>query len=204
MKKTIYLIRHGETEYNRLGIVQGSGVDSDLNETGLRQAGLFFEKYKDLPFEKIYTSKLKRAIRSVESFIQKGIPHTALYGLNEISWGEYEGQKSQTEWKEEYNNMVYQWSSGNLEFRIPGGENPLELQERQKPVLDEIKKTKESLLLVCMHGRALKSFLCLMLQKPLHYMENFQHHNLCLYVVEFDGNNFNIRLENNISHLLEE
>ncbi|HYG15236.1 MAG TPA: histidine phosphatase family protein, partial [Bacteroidia bacterium] len=41
-KKTIYLVRHGETEFNRMGIVQGSGVDSELNETGRKQADLFF------------------------------------------------------------------------------------------------------------------------------------------------------------------
>ena len=41
-KKTIYLIRHGETDFNRQGIVQGSGVDSDLNELGLAQAEAFF------------------------------------------------------------------------------------------------------------------------------------------------------------------
>jgi len=42
MAKTIYFIRHGETEYNKLGIVQGSGVDSELNENGRAQAQAFY------------------------------------------------------------------------------------------------------------------------------------------------------------------
>jgi probable phosphoglycerate mutase len=43
-QKTIYLIRHGETDYNRRGVVQGSGVDSDLNEMGQAQATAFFRR----------------------------------------------------------------------------------------------------------------------------------------------------------------
>lgn len=46
MKREVYFLRHGETEQNLLGIVQGSGIDSHLNENGLQQASLFYEKYK--------------------------------------------------------------------------------------------------------------------------------------------------------------
>ena len=52
LTKTIYLIRHGETEFNRMGIVQGSGIDSDLNETGILQARAFFETYRHITFNK--------------------------------------------------------------------------------------------------------------------------------------------------------
>jgi broad specificity phosphatase PhoE len=82
--KKIYLIRHGQTDYNLKGFVQGSGVDSDLNQTGRDQAAKFFEHYKNIPFKKVYTSKLKRSIQSVQSFIDKGIPHEAYEGFNEI------------------------------------------------------------------------------------------------------------------------
>ncbi|MFM8374363.1 MAG: histidine phosphatase family protein, partial [Bacteroidota bacterium] len=37
----VYFIRHGETDFNRQGIIQGRGVDSDLNETGRQQARAF-------------------------------------------------------------------------------------------------------------------------------------------------------------------
>jgi broad specificity phosphatase PhoE len=57
MDKELYIIRHGETELNRLGIVQGRGVNTDLNDTGRAQAAAFYERYKDIPFQKIYTSK---------------------------------------------------------------------------------------------------------------------------------------------------
>lgn len=47
MTKYIYILRHGETDYNRRGIVQGSGVDAELNEYGRLQAEAFFRYYRD-------------------------------------------------------------------------------------------------------------------------------------------------------------
>jgi probable phosphoglycerate mutase len=44
--KLIYIIRHGETDFNKLGIVQGSGIDSDLNPRGVQQAANFYAFYK--------------------------------------------------------------------------------------------------------------------------------------------------------------
>lgn len=201
-KKTIYLIRHGETEFNRLGIVQGSGVDSDLNEQGLRQAEQFYLKYQYHPFDRVYTSALRRTHQSVQSFLETGIPHTILPELNEISWGEYEGKESKDFWKEDYFKMVDAWKNGDLEYRIPGGENPLELQSRQKIALQHIlSRPQEEQILICMHGRAMKSFLCLMLDIPLNKMDEFEHQNLCLYLLEHQNGSFQLLETNNTEHL---
>lgn len=189
-KKTIYLIRHGETEYNRLGKVQGSGVDSDLNEVGIKQADLFFKQYGDYAFDKVYTSMLKRTWQSVGGFIQKGIPHQPMAEWNEISWGSFEGELPPEHWKAEYMKMVAEWESGNLTYRVPRGENPLELQERQKRGWQQlINAPNEKNILLCMHGRALKSLLCLLTNTSLSRMEGFGHSNLCLYVLEYDLSN---------------
>jgi probable phosphoglycerate mutase len=69
-KKEIYLIRHGETEYNKKGIVQGSGIDADLNETGRNQAEAFHRKYGDVAFQKVYTSALVRTHQTVENLMK--------------------------------------------------------------------------------------------------------------------------------------
>jgi len=70
--KKIYIVRHGQTDFNLNGIVQGSGVDSSLNEHGRAQANAFFQQYGAVKFDAIYTSVLKRTIESVETFIQQG------------------------------------------------------------------------------------------------------------------------------------
>ena len=72
-------------------IVQGSGVDSSLNNQGRLQAEAFFNAYRNVPFDKVYTSALKRTAETVASFIKLGIPMESLRGLNEISWATKEG-----------------------------------------------------------------------------------------------------------------
>jgi broad specificity phosphatase PhoE len=47
MDKELYIIRHGETDLNKQGIVQGRGINSDLNDTGRAQAAAFFKMYKE-------------------------------------------------------------------------------------------------------------------------------------------------------------
>jgi broad specificity phosphatase PhoE len=86
--KKIYLVRHGQTEFNKKGIVQGSAVNSSLNDTGRAQAHAFYQAYKHIPFDAVYTSALNRSIESVQAFIDQSIPHFIRPGLNEISWGE--------------------------------------------------------------------------------------------------------------------
>ena len=59
---TVYLVRHGETDYNRQGIVQGQ-IDTPLNEAGIEQARLAADALEDTPFEVAYSSDLQRARR---------------------------------------------------------------------------------------------------------------------------------------------
>lgn len=200
--KKIYLIRHGQTEYNLQGIVQGSGVDSDLNATGQRQAELFFEMYKSVKFDKIYTSKLKRSIQSVQRFIDTGIPVEHYSGLNEINWGSREGRKISEEDDAYYHELVKKWSEGEVDLPIEGGESPVMVQERQKPVLDKIlSREDEKTVLICMHGRAMRAFLALMLNYHLKDMDKFSHTNLCLYELTYTGNMFTVDRYCDITHL---
>ena len=106
MIKKIFITRHGQTEYNKRGIVQGSGVDSDLNETGRAQARAFYEAFKVYPFDKLYVSALKRTQQSMKGFIDSGLPFEVLPELNEISWGVREGVPVDEEGSRYYQNMI--------------------------------------------------------------------------------------------------
>lgn len=202
IRKTIHLIRHGQTDYNRMNIVQGSGIDSDLNDTGRQQALDFYLSYKDTPYSHIYTSRLKRAIQSVEHFVNLGIPHTALEEFNEINWGVMEGRRADETNTVLYEQMIRNWSSGLLDTAVEGGETPVEMFERQRQGLEFImERTEEETVLICMHGRALRSFLCLLTGTPLKDMERWEHHNLCLYELVHNGENFDVTRINDITHL---
>ena len=200
--KKIYLVRHGQTDLNLKGIVQGSGVDSTLNETGRAQAQAFFENYRHIPFDKVYTSALKRTKQTVENFVQSGIPVEALSGLNEISWGKKEGEPITPEEDKYYHHMLDQWQKGNTALRIEGGESPNEVVKRMKPAVDHIlAQQDEKTILICMHGRAIRILLCYLLNYPLKSMDMFEHENACLYILNFTGSVFNVELYNNVDHL---
>ncbi len=197
------MIRHGETEYNKRGIIQGSGINSDLNETGLVQARQFYMAYKHIDFDKIYISELKRTFQSVEPFIDEKFTYEKLSGLNEINWGIMEGQIPNSINQMHYHQMISDWKSGYLDNAIENGETPMQMFVRQKEALKKIMEAEnEKTVLICMHGRAIRSFLCLLLNKPLQNMDGFYHSNFCLYILEHSSNGgFEIKLENSTHHL---
>jgi broad specificity phosphatase PhoE len=199
--KKIYIIRHGQTDFNLQGIVQGSGVDSSLNAMGRAQAKAFFNAYQSVPFDKIYTSKLKRTMETVADFLSLGIQHESYAGLNEISWGSNEGQKITPEEDAYYHWMIEQWQHGNTSLRIEGGESPDEVALRQKPVIEKIMADQSENILICMHGRAIRILLCQLLHYPMKSMDMFEHANLCLYQLEQTNQMFLLHKYNETSHL---
>lgn len=201
--KELYIIRHGETEFNKRGFVQGSGIDSNLNDTGKRQAQAFFTHYQQVHFDKIYVSALKRTWQSVEPFFLKGIPMQVLPGLNEISWGHKEGKVLSNEDDLQYFDMLNAWRNGDLTAKVPGGESPLEVAERQQVAIQHIMRhTHEKRVLICMHGRAMRIILSLLLQTPLSEMDKYDHSNLCLYVLQYDGVRFHMQIANSTEHFV--
>lgn len=202
MKKTLYIIRHGETDLNKRGVVQGRGMDTDLNNLGREQAEAFYQAYKDVNFDKIYTSTLKRTHQTVKKFIENNIPWTQFPGLDELGWGIHEGMESNDQIKYEFATVLSKWTSGELHHKFEGGESPLEVKERQLTVLELlIEENEDENILICMHGRALRLFLCLLTDQPLSGMDLFPHSNTTLYKVEYDGISFQIVDFNNTNHL---
>ncbi|QMU28539.1 histidine phosphatase family protein [Adhaeribacter radiodurans] len=200
--KKVYLLRHGQTDYNLQGIIQGSGVDSSLNATGRQQADLFFQCYKHVAFDKVYTSVLQRSIQSVQGFIDLGIPHETHAGLNEICWGTREGTRVTPEEDAYYFDVLQKWQDGDITLRIDGGESPQDVADRQQNFLDVLlSRPEEQTVLICMHGRAMRILLCKLLNYPLHCMDLFEHHNLCLYLLQYTGSMFSVHRHMDIEHL---
>ncbi len=200
--KKVYIVRHGQTDFNARGIVQGSGVDSSLNEKGKAQAQAFYDAFRAVKFDKVYTSVLKRTKESVTRFIEQGIPTEALAGLNEISWGKKEGQPITPEEDKYYHHMLSEWQRGDTSLRIEGGESPDDVVKRMKPAVDHIMShTEEKNVLICMHGRAIRILLCHLLNYPLKSMDMFEHENCCLYILNYTGSMFSVELHNSTAHL---
>ena len=201
--KTIFIIRHGQTDFNLKRIIQGSGIDSSLNDTGRSQAKLFHDVYKNEPFELVITSALQRTHQTVDAFIQKEIPWIKMPEINEINWGIHEGKEGTPAMVETYNHITSEWQSGNYDIGIEEGETAQELANRLTSFIRVLQSRKESKILVCSHGRAMRCLICLLDGKEIKHMDNYGHHNTGLYVVNQKDNTFHVKIFNDIQHLTE-
>lgn len=200
--KNIYIIRHGQTDYNLQGKVQGRGINSSINATGRKQANEFFHAYKEISYDKIYTSDLKRTKESVQQFIDLGIPYEALSGLDEISWGRHEGESFDPIMHQLYLDTVAGWERGDLDLSVGDGESPKEVMQRQKDAISTImSRVEEKNVLIATHGRAMRIMICWMLNYPLQQMDAFEHTNLCLYHLQHTGSRYRLVQHGSTSHL---
>lgn len=200
---TLYIIRHGETEFNRLQIVQGSGVDSDLNETGREQARAFFETYQDIDFQLVVTSELRRTHQTVHHFLEKNIPWAKTADINEISWGAHEGLANTPERSALYAEMINNWKQGNLDASLPEGETAAQLRARVEKFVDWLHTRTEKNILVATHGRTLRCLITALKGLGPADMEGTLHSNTGLYVVHYRNGQFVFERENDTSHLAQ-
>ncbi len=201
MQKEIYIIRHGQTDFNKRGIIQGSGINSVLNEMGMQQARAFYEHYRHHPFELVVTSALQRTHQTVAGFIERGTPWIKLEEINEISWGRYEGVERGEETIRVFDSIVKAWRSGDFDARPEEGESALELQQRLQRFVDTLIARPESKILVCTHGRTMRCLMAMLEGQDLRQMDNYDHDNTGLYKVRYRDNRFQTLLSNNLDHL---
>ncbi|NLR91067.1 histidine phosphatase family protein [Flammeovirga agarivorans] len=200
--KHIYIIRHGETDFNKKGYVQGNSIDSNLNDLGKEQANAFFEKYKHISFDKIYTSSLKRTHQSALPFINTGIPFESHAGLNEISWGEKEGRPLTDQDNLNHAKLLSEWNNGNYDYKLDDAESPNEVADRQNKTMQHIlSNTDEKNVLIVTHGRAMKILVSLLMKEPLKNMDQYEHSNLALYHLAYNNGKFRIIQGNDTRHL---
>ena len=135
----IYFARHGQTDWNTLGKVQGS-TDIPLNETGMQQADQlreYFEK-NNIALEKVYTSYQARAVRTAQIVSEKlHIPYETVKGLEEMNMGSFEGHT----WAETnalFPEELKAWKANRRYNTTPGGESYQMVLERLFKALDYI------------------------------------------------------------------
>jgi probable phosphoglycerate mutase len=103
--------------------------------------------------------------------------------------------------------MVSSWvftiaAASSMRVCIPGGESPDQVILRQRESLEYImSKKQESSVLICMHGRALRIFMCLLLNYPLKHMNLFPHNNTGLYKITHTGRHYRLDKANCLYHL---
>ena len=194
----LYIIRHAETEYNKKGIIQGSEVDSDINDVGESQANSFYEYYKNINFDKIYVSDLKRTFQTIRRFTENGSSYEKLKEFNEISWGVNQGKSDDLE---DYARLIDTWLAGNLDNKFEEGESPNEMSERLVKGFDKVLDDDHDTVLLCIHGRALRILLSKIIDNDLTKMDKYVHSNTGLYILEYKNGKYEILGSNLRDHL---
>jgi len=197
----VYIIRHGQTDFNKKNIIQGRGVNAPINALGREQAHAFHASYGHLSFDAIFTSSLQRTQQTIQPFTATGLPHDPHTELDEIDWGIHEGQPTTPELHRFYTSIVQKWRQGQVDEKVPEGESPLELQARQLRFINRVLKKQRGRILICSHGRAMRSLLCTLLDVPLKDMDTFPHQNLSLYKLTSQNGHFRMALFNDVRHL---
>ncbi|MEP1032414.1 histidine phosphatase family protein [Ekhidna sp.] len=199
--KTIFILRHGETDFNKKGMVQGRGVNASLNSQGIAQAKQAGNHLANVSFDAVFTSALIRTKETVAQFPLNGTPLVSHEGFDEISWGNQEGQVASYDAKTLYADTVKGWRRGDLHLNVGGGESPLQVMERQKEAMRIVVENEGENMLICMHGRALRVLLCWTLNYPLNYMDGFPHQNCGYYVLGYRNESYYLKDFNQVDHL---
>jgi len=197
LETTLYVVRHGETEFNRNHMVQGRGIDAPLNEKGVSQAKAL-ARFKDLVVDVAYSSTLLRAKQTARILLERkeNIPLGYLRDLEEMSWGIYEGMSQSEELKSAFREMKNAWTQGDYGFRIEQGETLLEVQKRGVNALNYIvnRHAGQKILLVS-HGRFIRVLLASILEGyDLSRMNELRQDNTAFNHIVF--NNGRYRAEN--------
>ena len=193
--KEIYFIRHGETDNNKLGKAQGGSVDSELNNTGIEQAkytGKYLKEYriKDINFDLVYSSPLKRAKKTAEIICENiGYDKNKIIfddnlrekndGLlgNNLTWNEMKTHPQFKSYVKLWENILkekdpielhYKSMDDNLHQFIKekygGSEYELhqDIVKRLKKFINQIKKSESKKILVVAHNGTILDILEIM------------------------------------------
>ena len=153
-----YLIRHGETDWNKEKRIQGN-VDIELNEFGRHLARETAKGLRDISFDVCYTSPLWRARETAEIILDgRDVPIVECDKISEMSFGEYEGGCcSKTGWNLPEDFRKFFFDTAGYEAP-PRGEDFYMMKKRTGEFLDELLHNEElqnSTILVTTHGAAL-------------------------------------------------
>ncbi len=186
----ILLVRHGETEWNVVGRVQG-WTDIPLNARGQAQAAALAERLRDTPLTAIYSSNSGRAADTAGPTAKThGLEVNRLTELREKGFGDWEGL-TQADLERDYADLWHRYHvEHELDAAIPGGETYSQVYDRMRGVLCRILDAHpdpNDAVLVVGHGGSSRTLVLAALQAPLSTLQRLQSDNASLTILSFRG-----------------
>jgi broad specificity phosphatase PhoE len=189
----LILVRHGETYWNKEGLIQGGDSDIELNDTGLEQARKLAAFFENEPVTTILSSPLQRAIATAEVIASHHqLPIEIDQGLRELKVGDLEGI-SISKLSTTFSRFLLQWWQDGEAVKLPNGESLVELQQRAWKVIEgllERHKTshahnKDATAVVVSHYFVTLAIILKALNLPLDYFIKFKLDLAGVSILEF-------------------
>jgi len=197
----VILVRHGQTLWNLEMKYQGH-CDVALTELGIKQAKLAGKRLASEDVSAIYASDLSRAFKTAEYIAKEHkLPVTAIPGLREINFGDWEGLTFKTindQWAESMSKLF----THPDEIIIPGGETFSEVKKRATSALAKLVSTHPNqTIVVVSHGGTIRTLLCAALNIHLNHLWNIKQDNTAINILEYYDEKVMVALVNDIHHL---
>lgn len=199
----IYIARHGETELNKLDIVQGS-KDVELNKTGLLQAKTLGDHFADIHLDLICSSTMIRARQTAQMVADsKQMEVETFDDLREMNFGDFEGLKI-TDIKSGFTKYKTAWADGNIDLACKNGESPLQVFKRADPCFRSIvEENAGKTILFVLHGRLIRILFTTWFDWNLNMMNTFETRNVSYSIIDWNGKEFIPRELNANEHLMD-
>lgn len=188
----LYIIRHGETEWNNEKRLQGRS-DIELNSYGIELAQITSEALKEVEFDLIYSSPLKRAYKTAE--ILRGSRDIMINTddrLREMCFGAYEGEKT-----DDLPESFWKFFDDPVNFEpAEGGESYEDVVKRAKSFIDEVvvkASEKYKRMLIVAHGALNKALMITLNHQGIEdYWSGVFQKNCCVNIYNVCGNEFEL------------
>jgi len=206
LKTTIYITRHGQTQWNVEERMQGF-QDSPLTEQGIQQALWLRNALQHVHFDVLYTSPSQRAEKTAEILHEQRDCELICHDdLREIYMGDWEGRTRQEVQLQSPDAYVAFWETPHLYIKENGGESYYDLQKRAIGFVNSLLLRHEGeTILIVTHAATLKTILNYFAGRALAqlWQPPFIHPTaLCKVIAE--NQRFLIELHGDISHYQDE
>lgn len=200
MIKRLYILRHGETQWNREEIFRGT-KDIPLNEKGLNQAemaGIFF---KAIGIHCIVSSPLERALETAHAVSRAtGIGIEIMDEFTDINFGIWEGL-SVEEVKETYTHEFELWRRSPERLSIDGAETLEIVRQRVSRGFERLRKAGDESILIVTHRVICKVIVMYLLNIGNEHFWDMKFDPASITLLETDMDRFVLAFSNNTCHL---
>lgn len=204
MTNTIYIVRHGQTEWNLLGKTQGHG-NSDLTPKGIEQAELLADSMTKYPIDYIYSSDLGRAYQTAEIIGNKlSIEVEKTEALREMNFGTWEGRIIK-DIIEEDPELYKMWRNEPHLAKIPQGETLSQIKERTDAFIKEINEKYDGKHIVLVtHSLCARIMLLSFLDSYVKNIYRINQANTALNIIELRDYGPVVMKMNDTTHIIND